>query len=118
MIRKNGSENNRGRILIGPYQPYVQSIFTKANQNITVQSFSDLTQASPSSSKFNLKKNYSSKLSWQIDKEDKELITADSSITTVTNFEAADFSNYKTINLDFAVQALTKDTTDFSDSNR
>lgn len=117
LIRKNGSENNRGRILIGPYQPYVQSIFTKANQNITVQSFSDLTQASPSSSKFNLKKNYSSKLSWQIDKEDKELITADSSITTVTNFEAADFSNYKTINLDFAVQALTKDTTNFSDSN-
>ena len=92
----NYSDLNQGTIFVGPYEIIMQSIYTYADDDI---------QISTSCHK-RTSKSFSSKISWTSlnDAEDAK----DKSITAVSYFKAADFSDYKAIEFTFAFTATGK----------
>ncbi len=104
LIKKSSSADNiSGRLYIGPNEPYVQELYTLNDENILVLNSTQITEASPSSKVLGINTNYSSLVQWKI--EDYSQPDFNPLITFASSFSSADFSDYKSINLDFALQA-------------
>jgi len=102
IVKPEASEviNNSGTVYIGPYEPYTQIVFTKADSNIVLNTQTK-TCKTPSSSELLITQNNSTVLSWNYLSQNI-LPTDNTIIQSVNYFGAADFSSYRTINLDFA----------------
>ena len=105
IVSKNNYETT-GTIYFGPYQQENQNVFVYANQNLNIytEQVADFSSNSTNSAK--IQNNFSDKIEWSF----KENPTSDQYIhspedffiTTISYFNKSDFSQYKTINFDFA----------------
>lgn len=109
------SENKLGKIFFGPYEPKKQSIFTKANQNIEVQTFAEKAMETPSAKSLLIANSYATKLSWN--NSSSQTFGADSKITATSYFTQADFSSYSSINFDFDTTSIGQVTLSLSDES-
>lgn len=93
-----------GKIYIGPYRPFVKSIYTQASSLIGITATSEKNNSTPAASELKKDENYCTVIRWNYGGE--SIISSNQTkITAVSYFEAADFSNYGEINFDFAFTA-------------
>lgn len=102
------NENEKGSILIGPYEADFPDTNIHASDKIFVKSRSFYDQDSPSAKKYMKQDNFATEITWEyiqdpIDKEDLEIISAN-------YFNECNFSQYKNIKLDFSYNNLEEKT--------
>jgi len=105
IVSKNNYET-AGTIYFGPYQQENQNVFVYANENLNIytEQVADFSSNSTNSAK--IKNNFSEKIDWSFKNAptSEQFLNSpeDFYITTISYFNKSDFSQYKTINFDFA----------------
>ncbi|MCR4954373.1 MAG: DNA polymerase IV [Treponema sp.] len=113
----DSASSNKGCILIGPYEPTVEPCFIFADNNLNVQTRTEQT-SSPSANELEIKKNYSTQISWNsfgTNFSNENFSQDEYKITAIQNFEPSSFASYKTVNLDFMITEL--DSISYSNSD-
>lgn len=95
----NTVNSHSGTVYFGPYEPHSQSLFITENSAIKANTYTVSAMETPGAKKLKMSQCFATKLSWNIENEEKA--KQDSVIFASTYFSAADFSNYKYLNLDF-----------------
>lgn len=85
-FQEETASSKKGTVFFGPYEPLIQSFFTEQNKYIPTNVYPD---------------QKTSKLTWTVTDTDRAY--GQSQITAFSYFSEADFSNYKSLNLDFTV---------------
>lgn len=97
--KQKQNTSSKGILYAGPYEPYFETCYVTADENILVNT-SSISQKSPSSETLSLKENYSTTINWIVSDE-AHISENNSQITVEKYFSQSDFSDYKTINIDY-----------------
>lgn len=95
LVSKNNSAVTSGTLLIGPYEPVVQTIYTSSSELIYTTTHVQMYD-----------NDYASSVNWTIPSTTDTSELSDSFIHTIKYFSASDFSKYETVNLDFSINAF------------
>ena len=90
-----------GTISFVSYKPIVQNIFTEHDENINVRAISRLSELQI---KKTIEKNCSTQINWNMPSSVNKEDLSQTKIKTISYFEQQDFSSYKTVEFNFALE--------------